>query len=105
VSVRAAPRIDHRLREFIVESPFFASPAEVTRATGELAWRLGLARPSYQQVRELMGGANRPLPAIAAAHTSRGRVLIRYTGRVLYGLTDYPGMFLGNTYRQALRGL
>ena len=34
MGVRAAPRIDPRLRQFIAGSPFFASPAEVTRATG-----------------------------------------------------------------------
>jgi hypothetical protein len=105
MGVRAAPRIDWRLRQFIAESPFFASPADVTRATGELAWSLGLARPSYQQVRELMGGANRPAVVATAAQTSRGRVVLRYAERVIDGLVQYPGMFLGPTYERAKRGL
>lgn len=104
MGVRAAPRIDPRLRQFIVGSPFFASPAEVTRAAGELAWSLGLVRPSYQQVRQLMGGANRPTPASSAAQTSRGRVVLRYAGRVLDGLYEYPGPFLGDWYERYKRG-
>jgi hypothetical protein len=104
VGVRAAPRIDPRLRQFIVGSPFFASPAEVTRATGELAWTLGLARPSYQQVRELMGGANRPVTVATAAQTSRGRVVLRYAGRFMEGLYEYPGPFLGDWYERYKRG-
>ena len=76
----------------------------MTRATGELAWALGLTRPSYQQVRELMGGANRPEPVIASAQTARGRVVLRYAGRFMDGLVEYPGMFLGGTYRQMKSG-
>jgi membrane protein len=91
VGIRAAPRIDPRLRQFIAGSPFFASPADVTRATGELAWSLGLVRPSYQQVRELMGGAIRPTPVGSAAQTSPGRVvLLRNGNRVMGRLYEYP---------------
>jgi hypothetical protein len=104
MGVRAAPRIDPRLRQFIAGSPFFATPAEVTRATGELAWSLGLVRPSYQQVRELMGGSIRPAPARVSAQTSRGRVVLRYAGRVLDGLYEYPGPFLGDWYERYKRG-
>jgi len=104
VGVRAAPRIDPRLRQFIAGSPFFASPAEVTRATGELAWSLGLARPSYQQVRELMGGANRPASVAVGVQTSRGRVVLRHAVRVLDGLYEYPGPFLGDWYLRYKRG-
>jgi hypothetical protein len=50
----AAPRIDDRLRRYIAGSSFFDTPAETTRAAGELAWALGLPRPSYEQVRALM---------------------------------------------------
>ena len=78
--------------------------AEVTRATGELAWSLGLTRPSYQQVRELMGGANRPVTVKAAAQTSRGRVVLGYAGRFLNEMTEYPGLFLGAEYRRMRRG-
>jgi len=104
MGVRAAPRLDPRLRQFIAGSPFFASPAEVTRATGELAWTLGLARPSYQQVRALMRGPIRPAPASVAAQTSRGRVVVRYAGRVMSGLYEYPGPFLGDWYQRYKRG-
>ena len=104
VGVRAAPRIDPRLRQFIAGSPFFASPAEVTRATGELAWSLGLARPSYQQVRELIGGAKRFVVVAPSAQTSRGRVVLRYAGRFMDGLYEYPGPFLGDWYERYKRG-
>ncbi len=76
----------------------------MTRATGELAWTLGLARPSYQQVRELMGGANRPVTVATAAQTSRGRVVLRYAGRFMEGLYEYPGPFLGDWYERYKRG-
>jgi hypothetical protein len=105
VSVRSAPRIDPRLRQFIVGSPFFASPAEVTRATGELAWSLGLARPSYQQVRELMGGANRPVSVAPSVQTSRGRVVLRHAVQFVDHLYEYPGPFLGDWYLRYKRGL
>lgn len=76
----------------------------MTRATGELAWSLGLPRPSYQQVRELMKGANQRAPAPAAAQTSRGRVVLRYAGRFMDGLYEYPGPFLGDWYERYKRG-
>ena len=104
MGVRAAPRIDPRLRQFIAGSPFFASPAEVTRATGELAWTLGLTRPSYQQVRALMRVAIRPASVSVSAQTSRGRVVLRYAGRVLDGLYEYPGPFLGDWYQRYKQG-
>jgi hypothetical protein len=104
VGVRAAPRIDPRLRQFIVGSPFFASPAEVTRATGELAWSLGLARPSYQQVRELMRGANRLAAVAASTQTSRGRVVLRNAVRLVDRLYEYPGPFLADWYERYKRG-
>jgi hypothetical protein len=88
-----------------VGSPFFASPAEVTRATGELAWSLGLARPSYEQVRELMGGANRPVSVAPSVQTSRGRVVLRHVGTFVDHLYEYPGPFLGDWYLRYKRGL
>ncbi|MGN6796773.1 MAG: hypothetical protein ACTHKS_01345 [Gaiellaceae bacterium] len=104
MGVRAAPRIDWRLRQFIVGSPFLASPADVTRATGELAWSLGLARPSYQQVRELMRGAQRPASVVEVSQTSRGRVVLHHAGWLLNGIAEYPGMFLGKSSRRYPRG-
>ena len=76
----------------------------MTRATGELAWSLGLARPSYQQVRELMGGAKRFVVVAPSAQTSRGRVVLRYAGRFMDGLYEYPGPFLGDWYERYKRG-
>lgn len=76
----------------------------MTRATGELAWSLGLARPSYQQVRELMGGAKPPAPVAVAAQTSGGRVVLRYAGQFMSGLYEYPGPFLGDWYQRYKRG-
>ena len=51
---RSAPRIGPRLREAIVAAGRDASAADVTRHVGALAWQLGLTRPSYQQVREIL---------------------------------------------------
>lgn len=101
----AAPRIDDRLRQFIAGSPLFASPADVTRAVGNLAWELGVPRPSYQQVRELMGGARRVQPPAAGTQTSRGRVVLHNVNRVLDVLYEYPGPGMADWYRRYKRGL
>ena len=50
----AAPRIDERLIRAIERAPAKASAAEVTRAVGDIAWSLGLPRPSYEQVRVIV---------------------------------------------------
>jgi hypothetical protein len=101
----AAPRIDVRLRRYIAGVPFFASPADVTREVGDLAWHLGLPRPSYQQVRELLGGAQRPEPVLLAAQTSRGRVVLRAFGNAYGFMSQYPGPGLEDWYRRYKRGL
>jgi hypothetical protein len=54
VGTTSAPRIDDRLRSFIAASGSRACAADVTRGTGALAEELGLARPSYQQVRVIL---------------------------------------------------
>jgi hypothetical protein len=100
----AAPRIDPRLRQYIAGAPFFASPAEITRSVGDLAWTLGLARPSYQQVRELMGGANRPLLLPPKAQTSPGRVALETIDKTMNFLYQYPGPGLEDWYRRYKRG-
>ncbi len=105
MGVPAAPRIDDRLRRFIAGSWLFASPADVTRSVGDLAWELGLPRPSYQQVRELMGGAMRPQPVVTGAQTSKGRVVLHNVNRVLDVLYQYPGPGLADWYRRYTRGL
>jgi hypothetical protein len=49
-----APRISPRLRAEIERlADTSANAAEITRRVGELAGRLGLRRPSYEQVRKL----------------------------------------------------
>lgn len=100
----AAPRIDVRLREFIVGTPLSETPADVTRAVGDLAWQLGLPRPSYQQVRELLRGTMRP-PTQPAAQTSYGRVVLRGVGQALDFMYQYPGPGLADWYRRYNRGL
>jgi hypothetical protein len=105
VGVPAAPRIDDRLRRYIAGSSLFDSPAEVTRGVGDLAWELGLPRPSYQQVRELMGGAARPVLPVAGSQTSTGRMVIRSVGRALDFMYQYPGWGLEDWYRRYKRGL
>jgi hypothetical protein len=105
VGVVIAPRIDPRVRKLIVGADFFASPAEVTRAAGELAWQLGLPRPSYQQVRELMGGANRPAALAAPVQTSKGRLVLKGLEEAANFLYQYPGPGLEDWYRRYKRGL
>ena len=66
---RAAPRIDERLLAAIADLDRRDVPiAETNRRVGELATRLGLPRPSYEQVR-------------AVVHEGRN-------GKRVYGFTD-----------------
>ena len=50
-----APRISHRLLETLdrIDDPKVPI-AEINRRLGAEAWRLGLPKPSYQRVRELV---------------------------------------------------
>jgi hypothetical protein len=105
VGTPAAPRIDDRLRRYIAGAPLFASPAQVTREVGDLAWALGLTRPSYQQVRELLGGAHQLESSVAAAQTSPGRVVLNAFGASYGFLAQYPGPGLEDWYRRYKRGL
>ena len=50
----AAPRIDERLLRLIDAAGTETSAAELTRAVGQAAAALGLARPSYERVRILL---------------------------------------------------
>jgi hypothetical protein len=104
MGVPLAPRLDERLRRYIAGAALFDSPAEVTRAVGDLAWELGLTRPSYEQVRFLMGGAPPLGPRVAGVQTSKGRMVLHGVNRTLDWLADYPGLGLGPIYRDALRG-
>ncbi len=53
--VTLAPRISHRLIEAIVRFDHRSRPiAETYRRVGAEAERLGLTRPSYQRIRELV---------------------------------------------------
>jgi hypothetical protein len=53
--VKFAPRISLRLRALIERlADASLSAAEITRAVGTEAERLGLRRPSYEQVRKLV---------------------------------------------------
>src|SRR5439155_16883510 len=98
VGVPAAPRIDDRVRRFIVGSSLFDSAAEVTRAAGDLAWELGLQRPSYQQVRMLLAGAAPGRTAPRGTQTAKGRVVIANVNRALDFLYQYPGPGLADWY-------
>jgi hypothetical protein len=104
VGVPAAPRIDDRLRRFIADSSLLDTPAEVTRAAGDLAWRLALPRPSYQQVRELLGGADRVPPTATAAQAFTGRMVIRGLGRAFDVFYRYPAPGLEVWYRRYKQG-
>ena len=104
MGTQAAPRIDGRLRQYIVGSPCFASPAEVTRATGDLAWELGLPRPSYQQVRELMGGAKHSAPPAVPSWRPTARRALRGVSTGLDFMYQYPGPGLADWYERYKRG-
>jgi hypothetical protein len=96
----AAPRLDERLRRFIGGSPRLATAAEVTRGVGELAWDLGLARPSYQTVRLTLAGARARARVSSAHQTSPGRIVVKALD-VLY---QYPGPGLAGWYQRYLSG-
>lgn len=107
----AAPRIDERLRRFIAGSSRLASPAEVTREVGSLAWQLGLPRPSYEQVRVLF---NEYVPvATATARPPRvrpptraidARAIATTLGNAIFVLYEYPGPGLAGWYSRYVRG-
>jgi|SRR5437588_7704045 len=63
-----APRISHRLIEAIVRFDDRTRPiAETARRVGAEAERLGLTRPSYQRIRELVHECRRIRKRPAAA--------------------------------------
>ena len=100
----AAPRIDDRLRQYIAGSDFFARPSSVTREVGELAWQLGLARPSYEQVRVLMGGATRPRATVARAEPSTTKLVLRGVSTGFDFLCQYPAPGFEKLYERYKRG-
>lgn len=71
---------------------------------GELAWKLGLPRPSYQQVRELMGGAKRAERLVAPSPWPTTRVALRGVSTGLDFLYQYPGPGLADWYERYKRG-
>src|SRR5690349_620240 len=94
----AAPRIDERLVQFVESAASSASAAEITRAAGGLAWRLGVPRPSYQQVRVLVRAA-RAAPA-PADDASAAEVALDVAEKVVNFLYQYPGPGLDDWYRR-----
>ncbi len=73
-----APRISPRLRseiERLAGKPYRS--AEICREIGEAAERLGLRRPSYEQVRHLVRESRR-----RPRHTTTGEVLVDIAFRV-----------------------
>jgi hypothetical protein len=59
--VPAAPRLDSRLVAAVVRDARRRPIAETCRRAGDLAWRLGLVRPSYETIRRLVHAARRRL--------------------------------------------
>ena len=90
MSFVSAPRIDPRLRYFIAGSAGTASAAEITRAAGELAWSLGLPRPSYEQVRVLVRAAE-PVVVAPAPAPSVASTVLTVAGSVIDFMYQYPG--------------
>ena len=99
-----APRIDERLRRTIRGASSTLTPAELTRQVGNLAWKLGLPRPSYESVRVIFRRTRPPTAVAAAAQTSRGRVVLRHVVRALDVLYQYPAPGLEKEYRRLVRG-
>ena len=97
MSFACAPRIDERLRRFIAGSAGAATPAEITRAAGALAWSLGLRRPSYQQVRVLARAADGPPPKPKRAAVD---IAIDAVAATLDFLYQYPGPGMEDWYRR-----
>jgi hypothetical protein len=81
-----APRIDDRLRAFIAGSLPRETAAEVTRQVGDLAWELGLPRPSYQRVRLLLAERR---PRGGAVSTRKAEVA-RFVLKAIDVLYEYP---------------
>ncbi len=96
----AAPRIDDRLRRFIAGSSSTESPAAITRMAGDLAWQLGLPRPSYQQVRVHVRTLPRRRPERPSIQTSAGRIVV-WTLDTLY---QYPGPGMADWYERYKHG-
>jgi hypothetical protein len=68
-----APRLSARLLDFIETAPTDRVPiAEINRRAGERAERLGLPRPSYQRVRELVHEAR----LLRSEHLPAGDILL-----------------------------
>ena len=104
MGVPAAPRLDERLRRYIAGADRRATPADVTRAVGDLAWQLGFTRPSYQQVRVLLGRRVVRVGVAAGTPTSTGRVVLRMIVRAIDVLYQYPAPGLEDWYRRYARG-
>jgi hypothetical protein len=67
----------------------------VTRLVGDLAWELGLPRPSYQRVRQLLTERR---PRGGAVSTSRALGVARFVVNVLDHLYEYPAPGLRKWY-------
>jgi hypothetical protein len=100
VGTSAAPRLDERLRRYIFGSPRLETAAEVTRGVGDLAWQLGLPRPSYQAVRLVLRETRSATSRWNTSQTSPGTVVLK-TLDVLY---QYPGPGLAGWYGRYVRG-
>src|SRR6478672_8745478 len=91
---RCRPDDRRRLLRFIQGSPPDDSPAELTRAAGELAWQLGLVRPCYETVR-LIAHCREP---------PRARLTAATLVKVIDTLYEYPAPGLGDLYDRYRRG-
>jgi hypothetical protein len=70
--VTLAPRISHRLIEAIVRLDDRSRPiAETYRRVGAEAERLGLTRPSYQRIRELVHEVRNMRPRLSVSDVVR----------------------------------
>ncbi len=65
MTTRAAPRIGPELRAAIALADDGSGAAEICRRVGDAAERLGLVRPSYEQVRVLLIKQRRSVPRVS----------------------------------------
>jgi hypothetical protein len=100
IGVSSAPRLDARLIRYLERATREATAAELTRGAGDLAWELGLPRPSYQAVRTTVIEMRGRAAAIRAPQTSPGQIALKVLGT----LYEYPAPGLADWYARYKRG-
>jgi hypothetical protein len=104
MTTRAAPRIDDRLRRVIAGSAATDTPAAITRLVGNLAWELGLQRPSYEQVRVLVRSVDSGFVSVPARPVVTRASVARAVTKTIDFVYQYPAWGMEDWYRRYKRG-